>query len=85
MGLRDKPIYMPGLQRISFFSPPQCLKVDLPEESYAACTPCQFSTIHATHKPFQECRFLNRDIYVGSWQDGLPQGTGKYLWSDGCM
>ncbi|KAJ7544894.1 hypothetical protein O6H91_09G097900 [Diphasiastrum complanatum] len=29
--------------------------------------------------------FANGDFYCGSWQSGLPDGTGKYLWSDGCM
>eukprot|EP00249_Psilotum_nudum_P013196 c24207_g2_i1 orf=853-3435(+) len=27
----------------------------------------------------------NGDIFVGSWQGNLFEGTGKYLWSDGCM
>eukprot|EP01018_Ginkgo_biloba_P012388 Gb_08021 [translate_table: standard] len=27
----------------------------------------------------------NGDFYVGSFRGSLPDGTGKYLWSDGCM
>ncbi|GLT75127.1 hypothetical protein SLA2020_468760 [Shorea laevis] len=25
------------------------------------------------------------DFYTGQWYDNLPQGQGKYLWTDGCM
>ncbi|KAK9016109.1 hypothetical protein V6N11_007190 [Hibiscus sabdariffa] len=25
------------------------------------------------------------DFYIGEWCDGLPHGSGKYLWTDGCM
>ncbi|KAJ7552504.1 hypothetical protein O6H91_06G058200 [Diphasiastrum complanatum] len=27
----------------------------------------------------------NGDFYAGSWHGNFPEGTGKYLWSDGCM
>lgn len=27
----------------------------------------------------------NGDYYTGEWQEGLPDGMGKYLWVDGCM
>ncbi|CAL9201049.1 phosphatidylinositol 4-phosphate 5-kinase 6-like isoform X1 [Musa acuminata AAA Group] len=25
------------------------------------------------------------DLYIGQWSRGVPHGTGKYLWTDGCM
>ncbi|ONK78419.1 uncharacterized protein A4U43_C02F18570 [Asparagus officinalis] len=27
----------------------------------------------------------NGDFYTGQWSNDLPNGTGKYLWTDGCM
>ncbi|ERN09368.1 hypothetical protein AMTRI_Chr01g132180 [Amborella trichopoda] len=27
----------------------------------------------------------NGDFYTGLWSEGLPHGSGKYLWTDGCM
>ncbi|XP_026658227.2 phosphatidylinositol 4-phosphate 5-kinase 6-like [Phoenix dactylifera] len=32
-----------------------------------------------------ECLLPNGDFYTGQWSGGLPEGTGKYLWTDGCM
>ncbi|KAJ7530516.1 hypothetical protein O6H91_14G007000 [Diphasiastrum complanatum] len=32
-----------------------------------------------------EKHLVNGDFYCGSWQGHLPDGSGKYLWADGCM
>eukprot|EP00249_Psilotum_nudum_P022624 c28586_g4_i2 orf=1795-2163(+) len=32
-----------------------------------------------------ERMFANGDLYAGSWRWNLPDGKGKYLWSDCCM
>ncbi|KAK9132479.1 hypothetical protein Scep_012007 [Stephania cephalantha] len=29
--------------------------------------------------------FHNGDFFTGQWCNGVPHGTGKYLWTDGCM
>ncbi|CAM6114143.1 unnamed protein product [Calypogeia fissa] len=39
----------------------------------------------AGEKHTGEKQLPNGDFYVGSWQGTLPEGNGKYLWSDGCM
>ncbi|XP_040995455.1 phosphatidylinositol 4-phosphate 5-kinase 6-like isoform X2 [Juglans microcarpa x Juglans regia] len=28
---------------------------------------------------------VNGDFYTGQWMDNLPNGHGKYFWTDGCM
>ncbi|KAG1371111.1 Phosphatidylinositol 4-phosphate 5-kinase 4 [Cocos nucifera] len=39
-----------------------------------------------SEEPYDVERLLpNGDFYTGQWSGGLPQGTGKYLWTDGCM
>ncbi|KAK1407646.1 hypothetical protein QVD17_39267 [Tagetes erecta] len=32
-----------------------------------------------------EKHLQNGDLYIGSFSGNLPNGSGKYLWSDGCM
>lgn len=32
-----------------------------------------------------EKHLRNGDLYIGSFSGNLPHGSGKYLWSDGCM
>ncbi|OMO52066.1 Phosphatidylinositol-4-phosphate 5-kinase, core [Corchorus capsularis] len=34
---------------------------------------------------FAEKVLANGDYYTGQWYDNLPNGQGKYLWTDGCM
>ncbi|KAG0483666.1 hypothetical protein HPP92_011750 [Vanilla planifolia] len=43
-------------------------------------------TDHAEELRKGERLLLNGDFYTGQWSfDGLQHGTGKYLWTDGCM
>eukprot|EP00878_Enallax_costatus_P045727 GHUV01055192.1.p1 GENE.GHUV01055192.1~~GHUV01055192.1.p1 ORF type:complete len:125 (+),score=47.59 GHUV01055192.1:671-1045(+) len=40
----------------------------------------------AAHSPgpkVKQRKFANGDRYIGGWQNGLPEGEGKYEWSDG--
>ncbi|KAK2988851.1 hypothetical protein RJ640_000183 [Escallonia rubra] len=32
-----------------------------------------------------EKHLQNGDLYIGSFSSHVPQGSGKYLWADGCM
>ncbi|GER49222.1 phosphatidylinositol-4-phosphate 5-kinase [Striga asiatica] len=34
---------------------------------------------------FLEKRLPNGDLYIGTFSGNTPHGSGKYLWSDGCM
>lgn len=35
--------------------------------------------------PITEKHLPNGDLYIGSFSGNVPHGSGKYLWSDGCM
>ncbi|KAI3672973.1 hypothetical protein L6452_39078 [Arctium lappa] len=35
--------------------------------------------------PTTEKHLPNGDLYIGSFSGNVPHGSGKYLWSDGCM
>ncbi|KAM0044099.1 putative 1-phosphatidylinositol-4-phosphate 5-kinase [Helianthus debilis subsp. tardiflorus] len=35
--------------------------------------------------PSTEKHLQNGDLYIGSFSGNVPNGSGKYLWSDGCM
>ncbi|KAK3125913.1 hypothetical protein QOZ80_7BG0611300 [Eleusine coracana subsp. coracana] len=37
------------------------------------------------HGGYVERGLPNGDFYTGQWRDGAPHGSGKYLWTDGCM
>ncbi|XP_010272887.1 PREDICTED: phosphatidylinositol 4-phosphate 5-kinase 1-like [Nelumbo nucifera] len=41
--------------------------------------------VDATASAFVEKALPNGDLYTGSFVGNVPQGTGKYLWTDGCM
>jgi hypothetical protein len=30
-------------------------------------------------------KFANGDVYAGGWRAGLPEGEGRYCWSDGSV
>ncbi|KAK3127921.1 hypothetical protein QOZ80_7AG0580200 [Eleusine coracana subsp. coracana] len=37
------------------------------------------------HGGYVERGLPNGDFYTGQWRGGAPHGSGKYLWTDGCM
>ncbi|MFS7962712.1 putative 1-phosphatidylinositol-4-phosphate 5-kinase [Helianthus anomalus] len=39
----------------------------------------------ALFSPSTEKHLQNGDLYIGSFSGNVPNGSGKYLWSDGCM
>ncbi|KAI4389139.1 hypothetical protein MLD38_001396 [Melastoma candidum] len=42
-------------------------------------------TVTAVNIPVVEKRLPNGDLYIGSFSGNVRHGSGKYLWSDGCM
>lgn len=52
-------------------------------------TPMPLESDEEEHEPGEiylvEKIFPNGDFYTGQWCDYVPQGQGKYLWTDGCM
>jgi len=34
---------------------------------------------------FKEIFYSNGDVYLGSFKDELPHGSGKYTWSNGSI
>ncbi|CAI0461937.1 unnamed protein product [Linum tenue] len=47
--------------------------------------PSSTTTATTTTQQQKEVLLPNGDFYTGQWLEGLPHGSGKYLWTDGCM
>ncbi|KAG8378319.1 hypothetical protein BUALT_Bualt08G0125100 [Buddleja alternifolia] len=56
-------------------------------KSQATCRRVTPTTTTITTKPpnYLEKHLPNGDLYIGTFTNNTPHGSGKYLWKDGCM
>ncbi|KAJ4774577.1 Phosphatidylinositol 4-phosphate 5-kinase 4 [Rhynchospora pubera] len=69
------------LNRRSLVFPAMSTSTATPTSSYSECdSPSAEPEIEHVDR-----HLPNGDFYTGDWRAGRPHGTGKYLWTDGCV
>lgn len=70
-------------QRVELFRDASC---NIEKEVLSSLANGQDSHASGTNPGFRvgEIRFSNRDIYFGTLLGNTPEGSGRYVWSDGC-
>ncbi|KAH7431404.1 hypothetical protein KP509_08G046800 [Ceratopteris richardii] len=76
----------PFMSDTRFDSSSYCPEVLAPDYFYRSTIDKPFISVNLESEGVvREQVFPNGDMYVGCWGGNLPEGKGKYLWSDGTM
>ena len=68
--------------------PPLPIVVSRPRSQSATCRVTPATTVFtasSSSDTAEEKQLPNGDLYIGSFSGHAPHGSGKYIWTDGCM